>query len=156
LEFRDVGKRFASASGSVSTRGLNPAKSRPVLDGFTLHVAAGETVALVGPSRSGQTTALKLANPPLEAHTGTPTRLGEPVNRPEPWELRRRIGYVIQEGGLFPHRTVRENVETVPGLLGWPEARRRARADELLATVGLPPAEFAERLPRELSGGQRQ
>jgi osmoprotectant transport system ATP-binding protein len=70
--------------------------------------------------------------------------------------LRRRVGYVIQEGGLFPHWTVRENVETVPRLLGWTEADRRARSDEMLTLVGLPPAEFAGRRPRSLSGGQRQ
>ncbi len=142
LAFVGVGKRFASGA--------------PVLDGFTLAVAPGETVALVGPSGSGKTTALKLANRLLEADAGEVTVFGESVRAPEPAALRRRIGYVIQEGGLFPHWTVRENVETVPRLLGWPEAKRRARAGELLATVGLPPAEFAERLPRELSGGQRQ
>ena len=142
LAFAGVGKRFGSG--------------RPVLDGFTLAVAPGETVALVGPSGSGKTTALKLANRLLEADAGDVTVFGESVRAAEPAALRRRIGYVIQEGGLFPHWTVRENVETVPRLLGWPEAKRRARADELLATVGLPHAEFAGRLPRELSGGQRQ
>jgi osmoprotectant transport system ATP-binding protein len=142
LEFSEVGKRFAAG----------PA----VLEGFTLEVYAGETVALVGPSGSGKTTALKLANRLLDADTGEVRAFGEPVSVPEPPALRRRIGYVIQEGGLFPHWSVRENVETVPRLLGWPEEKRRARAESLLETVGLPPAEFAERLPRELSGGQRQ
>jgi osmoprotectant transport system ATP-binding protein len=142
LEFSGVGKRFAAG--------------RAVLEGFTLAVAAGETVALVGPSGSGKTTALKLANRLLEADSGEVTVFGESVRAPEPSILRRRIGYVIQEGGLFPHRTVRENVETVPRLLGWAEPKRRERADSLLETVGLPPAEFAERMPRELSGGQRQ
>jgi osmoprotectant transport system ATP-binding protein len=142
LEFSGVGKRFASGP--------------PVLEGFTLAVAQGETVALVGPSGSGKTTALKLANRLLEADEGEVTVFGESVRAPEPAVLRRRIGYVIQEGGLFPHRTVRENVETVPRLLGWPEAKRRQRAESLLETVGLPPAEFGPRMPRELSGGQRQ
>jgi len=142
LEFVEVGKRF----------GTGP----PVLEGFSLDVSPGETVALVGPSGSGKTTALKLANRLLDADTGEVNVFGEPVRAPEPAALRRRIGYVIQEGGLFPHWSVRENVETVPRLLGWPEQKRRARAEELLATVGLPPAEYGARLPRELSGGQRQ
>ncbi len=142
LEFSEVGKRFAPGP--------------PVLEGFTLAVAPGETVALVGPSGSGKTTALKLANRLLDADSGEVRVFGERVAAAEPPALRRRIGYVIQEGGLFPHWSVRENVETVPRLLGWPEEKRRARAAELLETVGLPPAEFAERRPRELSGGQRQ
>ena len=142
LEFSDVSKRFAAGP--------------PVLDGFTLSVFEKETVALVGPSGSGKTTALKLANRLLEADSGTVTVFGEPVTAPEPPALRRRIGYIIQEGGLFPHWSVRENVETVTRLLGWPEEKRRVRAETLLETVGLPPAEFAHRSPRELSGGQRQ
>ena len=142
LEFSDVGKRFAAGP--------------PVLEGLTLSVFEGETVALVGPSGSGKTTALKLANRLLEADSGRVNVFGEPVRTPEPAALRRRIGYVIQEGGLFPHWSVRENVETVPRLLGWPAEKRRARAEKLLETVGLPPAEFSARFPRELSGGQRQ
>ena len=142
LEFVGVGKGFAPGV--------------PVLEDFTLAVSPGETVALVGPSGSGKTTALKLANRLLDADSGEVRVFGEPVRAPEPAALRRRIGYVIQEGGLFPHWSVRENVETVPRLLGWPEEKRRARAEALLETVGLPPGEFAARLPRELSGGQRQ
>ena len=144
LEFSDVGKRFAGGPREA------------VLDGFTLSVFAGETVALVGPSGSGKTTALKLANRLLEADAGEVRVFGQPVSVPEPPELRRRIGYVIQEGGLFPHWSVRENVETVPRLLGWPAEKSRARAEKLLETVGLPASQFSERFPRELSGGQRQ
>jgi osmoprotectant transport system ATP-binding protein len=132
------------------------APGRPVLDGLTLSVAPGEVVALVGPSGCGKTTALKLANRLLEPESGTVRVFGKPAAAEDPVALRRRIGYVIQEGGLFPHRTVSENVETVPRLLGWAAARRRARAKELLAMVGLPPSEFSERFPSELSGGQRQ
>jgi osmoprotectant transport system ATP-binding protein len=142
LEFVGVGKGFAPGA--------------PVLEDFTLAVSPEETVALVGPSGSGKTTALKLANRLLDADSGEVRVFGEPVRAPEPAVLRRRIGYVIQEGGLFPHWSVRENVETVPRLLGWPEEKRRARAEALLETVGLPPGEFSARLPRELSGGQRQ
>jgi len=113
-------------------------------------------VALVGPSGCGKTTALKLANRLLEPDGGEVRVFGKPAEGEDPVRLRRAIGYVIQEAGLFPHRTVSENVETVPRLLGWPAGKRRARSEELLAMVGLPAAEFARRYPRELSGGQRQ
>ena len=129
---------------------------RAALDGLTLTVASGEIVALVGPSGCGKTTAIKLANRLLEADSGELRLFGEPVADQDPVALRRRIGYVIQEGGLFPHWTVAENVETVPRLLGWPPAKRRSRTEELLTLVGLPASEFASRRPRELSGGERQ
>jgi osmoprotectant transport system ATP-binding protein len=129
---------------------------RPALDGLDLEVGEGETVALIGPSGCGKTTALKLVNRLLEPDAGTVRVLGRDVRGEEPIGLRRKLGYVIQEGGLFPHWSVRGNVETVPRLLGWPEPQRRRRADELLEMVGLPAAEFAGRRPRDLSGGQRQ
>jgi len=129
---------------------------RPVLDGFTLSVAEGETVALVGPSGSGKTTALKLANRLLEPDSGEVRVFGQPGTAWDAIALRREIGWVIQEGGLFPHWTVEENVAAVPRLLDWPPAKRRERAVELLEAVGLPAADFARRRPRELSGGQRQ
>ncbi len=141
IEFCDVGKGF---------------EGRRVLDGFSLSVGAGETVALIGPSGCGKTTALKLVNRLLEPDAGSVRVLGRDVRGEDPIALRRKLGYVIQEGGLFPHWDVRENVETVPRLLGWPEERRRQRAEELLEMVSLPPAEFAGRRPRQLSGGQRQ
>ncbi len=142
LEYVDVRKAFVPG--------------RPVLDGFSLSVARGETVALVGPSGCGKTTALKLANRLVDADAGTVRILGAASSEQDPVALRRRVGYVIQEGGLFPHWTVRENVEAVPRLLGWTEGDRRARSEELLHLVGLPPSEFAGRRPRGLSGGQRQ
>jgi osmoprotectant transport system ATP-binding protein len=129
---------------------------RPVLDGFTLSVAEGETVALVGPSGSGKTTALKLANRLLEPDSGEVRVFGEPAASRDAVALRRAIGWVIQEGGLFPHWSVEENVLAVPRLLGWSAGRSRQRAVELLESVGLPAADFARRRPRELSGGQRQ
>jgi len=142
LEFDEVRKRFAA--------------DRLVLDGLRLAVFPGETVALVGPSGCGKTTALKLANRLLEPDGGAVRVFGRPAAEQEPVGLRRRIGFVIQEGGLFPHWTVRENVEAVPRLLGWPAEKRRERADAMLAMVGLPSDVFAPRRPASLSGGERQ
>jgi osmoprotectant transport system ATP-binding protein len=127
-----------------------------VLDDLDLTVAAGESVALVGRSGAGKTTLLKLINRLLLPQSGTVLVDGRDTREWDPIVLRRRTGYVLQEIGLFPHLTVEENVALVPRLEGWPDARRRARAHELLELVGLPPAEFARRWPRELSGGQRQ
>jgi osmoprotectant transport system ATP-binding protein len=142
LEFDEVRKRFAA--------------ERLVLDGLRLAVYPGETVALVGPSGCGKTTALKLANRLLEPDGGAVRVFGRLAAEQEPVGLRRRIGFVIQEGGLFPHWTVRENVEAVPSLLGWPAEKRRERADAMLAMVGLPAEVFAPRRPASLSGGERQ
>jgi len=129
---------------------------RLVLDDFSLEVATGETVALIGPSGCGKTTALKLVNRLLEADAGRVLVQGRDVAREDAIALRRKLGYVIQEGGLFPHWDVRANVETVPRLLGWDEERRRGRAGEVLGMVNLPAEEFGARRPRQLSGGQRQ
>ena len=119
-------------------------------------MSQGETVALLGPSGCGKTTALKLVNRLLAPDQGNVFVSGRDVAEEDPIALRRHTGWVIQEAGLFPHWTVRDNVETVPRLLGWDQPRRAARARELLAMVGLPAAEFEGRYPRELSGGQRQ
>ena len=127
-----------------------------MLDGLTFALAAGETLALVGPSGCGKTTALKLVNRLLDHDGGDVLVFGRDVRDEDPIALRRRLGYVIQEAGLFPHWTVRQNVEALPRLLRWKESARRSRSDELLGLVGLPASEFGERRPRQLSGGQRQ
>ncbi len=121
-----------------------------------LTLAAGELSVLVGPSGCGKTTTMKMINRIIEPSTGRILLGGEDVTRVDADRLRRRIGYVIQNVGLFPHRTVRANVATVPKLLGWDRQRTRARVDELLATVGLDPAVHGDRYPAQLSGGQRQ
>jgi osmoprotectant transport system ATP-binding protein len=127
-----------------------------VLDDLHLAVAAGESVALVGRSGAGKSTVLKLIDRLVLPDAGSVIVEGRDTRQWDPISLRRRIGYVLQEIGLFPHLTIEENVALVPRLEGWPVERRRARAHELLQLVGLPPGEFAARWPRELSGGQRQ
>jgi osmoprotectant transport system ATP-binding protein len=121
-----------------------------------LTFAAGELSVLVGPSGCGKTTTMKMINRIIEPSTGRILLDGEDVTRVDPDRLRRRIGYVIQNVGLFPHQSVRANVGTVPRLLGWDKARIRARVDELLSTVGLEPTTYGDRYPAQLSGGQRQ
>jgi osmoprotectant transport system ATP-binding protein len=121
-----------------------------------LTFAAGELSVLVGPSGCGKTTTMKMINRIIEPSTGRILLGGEDVTRADPDQLRRRIGYVIQSVGLFPHLSVRTNVGTVPRLLGWDRQRVRARVDELLQTVGLDPEVHGDRYPAQLSGGQRQ
>src|SRR6058998_3623137 len=129
---------------------------KDVLRGLSLDVEAGETLVLLGRSGSGKTTALKMVNALLLPSAGEVRVEGTPTAAWDAIRLRRRIGYVIQEAGLFPHFTVEQNVGLVPRLEGWPAEKIRARALALLEQVGLPPAQFAARYPRELSGGQRQ
>ena len=129
---------------------------RPILRDLSLTVAEGETLAVIGRSGSGKTTALKLVNALLLPTEGEVRVGGRATTAWDPIRLRRRTGYVIQEVGLFPHLTVARNVGLVPELEGWEPARIAARVDELLALVGLPAAEFAGRWPHQLSGGQRQ
>ncbi|HEX2191627.1 MAG TPA: ATP-binding cassette domain-containing protein [Acidimicrobiales bacterium] len=126
------------------------------VDALDLDVPAGEVCMLVGPSGSGKTTTLKMINRLVEPTSGRIFIDGDDVTRVDPVALRRRIGYVIQQVGLFPHQTVGDNVATVPRLLGWDRARTRRRVDELLDLVGLEPARFRDRYPNQLSGGQRQ
>ena len=128
--------------------------NRQILDRISFEVERGETLALLGRSGSGKTTALRLINRLLEPSSGAIFVDGQNVAQLDPIALRRRTGYVIQEFGLLPHWTVEENVALVPRLLGWPEEKRKERARELLEQVGL--GEMAERPPRQLSGGQRQ
>ncbi|MGK5743224.1 ABC transporter ATP-binding protein [Micromonospora sp. URMC 103] len=124
--------------------------------GLSLEVKAGELVVLIGPSGCGKSTVLRMINRLIEPTDGRILLGDEDVTRADPVRLRRRIGYVIQNVGLFPHQTVRANVATVPRLLGWPRQRTRERVDELLELVGLDPGTFGGRYPHELSGGQRQ
>jgi osmoprotectant transport system ATP-binding protein len=123
---------------------------------LSLEVAAGETLVLLGSSGCGKSTTLKLINRLVEPSSGALEIDGRDILHHDPVELRRSIGYVFQGIGLFPHLTIRQNIEVVPRLLGWPPARRRERAVELMAIVGLAPDEYAERFPDELSGGQQQ
>lgn len=123
---------------------------------LSLDVAAGELVVLVGPSGCGKSTTLKMVNRLIEPSAGRIFLAGEDVTRTDPVALRRRMGYVIQQTGLFPHQTVRANVGTVPRLLGWDRKRWARRVDELLELVGLDPAVYGDRWPHQLSGGQRQ
>src|SRR5512146_3305937 len=123
---------------------------------LSLEVPAGQVCVLVGPSGCGKTTSLKMVNRLIEPTSGRILIGGEDIARRDVIGLRREIGYVIQQVGLFPHETIVENVETVPRLLGWPAPRRRSRSTELLELVGLDPASYADRYPSQLSGGERQ
>jgi osmoprotectant transport system ATP-binding protein len=127
-----------------------------VLDGFSLTIERGETIALVGRSGMGKTTILKLINHLLMPQTGVVRVEGKATSEWDPIKLRRCVGYVLQEVGLFPHMTIGRNVAVVPRLENWPEDRINARVNELLKLVGLDPKTFRDRYPRELSGGQRQ
>ncbi|MGH7255208.1 MAG: ATP-binding cassette domain-containing protein [Nitrospirales bacterium] len=142
VEFRHV--RFGHASG------------RAVLTDLSLAVPPGESFALIGRSGAGKTTILKLINRLLEPTAGTVLVEGRSTLQWDPIRLRRRVGYVIQEIGLFPHLTVARNVGIVPSLEGWAPDRIHARVEELLDLVGLPISQFGDRYPHELSGGQRQ
>ena len=137
-----VGKTYAD--GTVAVQELD------------LDVPRGRTVCLVGPSGCGKSTTLRMVNRLIEPTTGRIFLDGEDIMRGDPVELRRRIGYVIQQVGLFPHQTIRTNVATVPSLLGWDRKKAAARSEELLELVGLDPGQYARRYPHQLSGGQRQ
>jgi osmoprotectant transport system ATP-binding protein len=141
IEFRGVTKRFPDGTVAV--------------DHLDLTVDAGKITVLVGPSGCGKTTSLRMVNRMIEPSEGTITVDGRDIMSSDAAELRRGIGYVIQQAGLFPHRTILDNIATVPMLLGWSKARARARAGELMELVGLVP-EMAKRYPSQLSGGQQQ
>jgi osmoprotectant transport system ATP-binding protein len=146
--------RFAA----IELRGVHISRGAAgsVLRGLDLAIDEGETVALVGRSGAGKSTILKLINGLLTADAGQVFVDGRDTREWNAYELRRRIGYVLQDVGLFPHMTVATNVGVVPRLLGWRPARVAARVDEVLALVGLPAGVYATRWPLELSGGQRQ
>jgi osmoprotectant transport system ATP-binding protein len=151
----------ASAGGAVValehvTKRYGPPGTPPAVADLSLSVPAGEICVLVGPSGCGKTTTMKMINRLVEPTSGTVRIGGEDVMRLPAVELRRRIGYVIQQVGLFPHMTVTENVAVVPRLLRWTPARIRERVEELLDLVGLDPAGYRDRYPAELSGGERQ
>jgi osmoprotectant transport system ATP-binding protein len=126
------------------------------VDDLSLDVQPGELAVLVGPSGCGKTTTMKMVNRLIEPTSGRVLLDGEDVALTSPVQLRRRVGYVIQQVGLFPHQTVRDNVATVPVLLGWDRTRTRKRVEELLDLVGLEPSRYGGRYPSQLSGGQRQ
>ncbi|MFR9787441.1 ATP-binding cassette domain-containing protein [Streptomyces sp. MB22_4] len=142
IRFEHVTKRYPDGTTAV--------------DDLSFEVAEGELVTLVGPSGCGKTTTMMMVNRLIEPTSGRIRVGGEDIAAVDPVRLRRRIGYVIQQVGLFPHRTVLDNTATVPALLGWSRARGRARAAELLDLVGLDPKTYGPRYPEQLSGGQRQ
>ncbi len=133
-----------------------PGRAAPAVDDLTLSIPAGEVCCLVGPSGGGKTTAMKLVNRLVELTSGDILIGGRSVNALDETELRRGIGYVIQQVGLFPHMTVADNVATVPRLLGWSREEIRARVDELLDLVDLPAKDYRGRYASQLSGGERQ
>ncbi len=133
-----------------------PRTKVPAVSELTLDVSPGEILVLVGPSGCGKSTTLRLINRMIEPSTGAILLDGEDVIRANPDKLRRRIGYVIQQIGLFPHQTIAQNIATVPQMLGWSKADISERVDTLLTTVGLDPEHYRDRYPKELSGGQAQ
>ncbi len=135
---------------------IYPGSAHKALDSLTLEIPEGSTTALIGPSGCGKTTTMRLINRLEEASSGRVWVNGEDVTAVDPVQLRRHIGYVIQNVGLFPHMTVADNIATVPRLLGWRADRITRRVDELLQLVGLDPDGDRRRYPAELSGGQRQ
>jgi len=143
IELKDLTKRF-------------PGQKQNAIDGLTLEIPTGEIVIFVGPSGSGKTTTLRMINRLIEPTSGRIILEGDDVTSVNPDKLRRRMGYVIQQVGLFPHLTIAENIATVPKLLRWKRDRINTRVEELLDMVGMEPATYAKRYPKELSGGQRQ
>lgn len=143
IEFQNVTKRFRGASYAAA-------------DNLSFTVEAGELVTILGSSGCGKTTLLKMVNRLYEPDSGRIILFGEDISTVDAVKVRRRIGYVIQQIGLFPHMTVGENIATVPKLLGWDKERISQRTDELLKLIGLAPEEFRNRYPAQLSGGQQQ
>ncbi|MDQ3588940.1 MAG: betaine/proline/choline family ABC transporter ATP-binding protein [Actinomycetota bacterium] len=143
IEFREVSKTY-------------PGSSRPVVNDLSFEIPEGEVCVLVGPSGCGKTTSMRMVNRLIEPTEGEILIDGEPNTSMSGTQLRRKIGYAIQQIGLFPHRTIADNIATVPSLLGWEKGRIKTRVDELLELVGLDPGVYRDRYPAELSGGQQQ
>jgi osmoprotectant transport system ATP-binding protein len=143
IEFKQVSKTY-------------PGSDNPVVNDLSFEVPEGEICVLVGPSGCGKTTSMRMVNRLIEISEGKILIDGEPNTAMSGTQLRRKIGYAIQQIGLFPHRTIADNIGTVPHLLGWNKGRIRDRVDELLELVGLSPGEYRDRYPAELSGGQQQ
>jgi len=133
-----------------------PGTKVPAVEDLTLDVHEGEILVLVGPSGCGKSTTLRLINRMIEPSNGRILLDGEDVTKANPDKLRRRIGYVIQQIGLFPHQTIAQNIATVPKMLGWEKERITEQVETLLTTVGLDPEQYRDRFPKELSGGQAQ
>ena len=153
VEFEHVTKRYDAPK---PTRGKPPAPTPGAVNDLSLVVPAGKICVFVGPSGCGKTTSLKMVNRIIEPTSGRILIDGVDAATRDVTDLRRSIGYVIQQVGLFPHQTIGENVATVPRLLGWTKDRQTARSDELLALVGLAPDKYRDRFPSQLSGGERQ
>ncbi len=143
IRFREVSKTY-------------PGSERPVVNDLSFEILEGEVCVLVGPSGCGKTTTMRMVNRLIEPTTGEILIDGEPNTSMSGTRLRRKIGYAIQQIGLFPHRTIAENIATVPSLLGWDRQRIGDRVIELLELVGLEPGDYRDRYPAELSGGQQQ
>jgi osmoprotectant transport system ATP-binding protein len=143
IKFRGVSKTYLGSD-------------RPVVNDLSFEILEGEICVLVGPSGCGKTTTMRMVNRLIEPTEGEILIDGEPNTRMSGTQLRRKIGYAIQQIGLFPHRTIAENIATVPSLLGWDKRRIKERVDELLKLVGLDPDDYRDRYPAELSGGQQQ
>jgi len=143
IEFRQVSKTY-------------PGSDNPVVNDLSFEVLEGEICVLVGPSGCGKTTTMRMVNRLIEITEGQILIDGEPNSDLSGTQLRRKIGYAIQQIGLFPHRTIADNIGTVPNLLGWDKGRIKDRVNELLGLVGLSPDEYRDRYPAELSGGQQQ
>ena len=143
IEFKEVSKTY-------------PGSNRPVVNDLSFEILEGEVCVLVGPSGCGKTTTMRMVNRLIEPTDGEILINGEPNTSMSGTQLRRKIGYAIQQIGLFPHRTIAENIATVPSLLGWEKGRTKTRVDELLELVGLDPNVYRARYPAELSGGQQQ
>jgi osmoprotectant transport system ATP-binding protein len=143
IRLEDLSKRF-------------PGQKEPAVESLSMEIPKGEIVILVGPSGCGKTTTMKMINRIIEPTSGRIFLDGEDVTKVNPDHLRRRIGYVIQQIGLFPHQTIAENIATVPKMLDWDKKKISDRVDELLEMVGMEPGQYRNRYPKELSGGQRQ